>query len=92
MFFHEGSTPVVLANVLRLLAFSEKVYVDGSIVLVIYVANFLVFLVNYFWTAHRFRQMRVDTPMEAVRDRYRRVNEQIFSWIQIPLSVLYAGI
>lgn len=69
-----------------------KVYVDGSIVLVIYVANFLGFLVNYFWTAHRFRQMRVDTPMEAVRDRYGRVNEQIFSWIQIPLSVLYAGI
>ena len=25
MFFHAGSTPVVLANVLRLLAFSESV-------------------------------------------------------------------
>ena len=69
-----------------------KAYVDGSIVLVIYVANFLGFVVNYFWTAHRFRQMRVDTPMEAVRDRYGPVNEQVFSWIQIPLSILYAGI
>lgn len=69
-----------------------KAYVDGSIVLVIYVANFLGFVVNYLWTAHRFRQMRVDTPMEAVRDRYGPVNEQIFSWIQIPLSILYAGI
>ena len=69
-----------------------KAYVDGSIVLVIYAANFLGFVVNYFWTAHRFRQMRVDTPMEAVRDRYGPANEQIFSWIQIPLSILYAGI
>jgi SSS family transporter len=69
-----------------------KAYVDGSIVLVIYVANFLGFVVNCLWTAHRFRQMRVDTPMEAVRDRYGAANEQIFSWIQIPLSILYAGI
>jgi len=69
-----------------------KAYVDGSIVLTIYLANFLGFVVNYFWTAHRFRQMRVDTPMEAVRDRYGPVNEQAFSWIQIPLSILYAGI
>ena len=69
-----------------------KAYVDGSIVLVIYVANFLGFVFNYLWTAHRFRQMRVDTPMEAVRDRYGRINEQFFSWIQIPLSILYAGI
>lgn len=69
-----------------------KAYVDGTIVLVIYAANFLGFVFNYLWTAHRFRQMRVDTPMEAVRDRYGPVNEQVFSWIQIPLSILYAGI
>ena len=69
-----------------------KAYVDGSIVLVVFAANFLGFVFNWLWTAHRFRQMRVDTPMEAVRDRYGAANEQIFSWIQIPLSILYAGI
>ena len=69
-----------------------KAYFDGSIVLVVFFANFIGFLINYFWTAHRFRQMRVDTPMEAVRDRYGRINEQFFSWIQIPLSILAAGI
>ena len=69
-----------------------KAYVDGTIVLTIYVANFLGFVVNCLWTAHRFRQMRVDTPMEAVRDRYGAANEQIFSWIQIPLSIFYAAI
>jgi len=37
-----------------------KAYKDGSIVLVIFAANFLGFVFNYFWTAHRFRQMRVD--------------------------------
>ena len=69
-----------------------KAYLDGSIVLVIYIANFLGFVFNYFWTAHRFRQMRVDTPMEGVRDRYGAVNEQVFSWIQIPLSILSAAL
>lgn len=69
-----------------------KAYLDGTIVLTVFFANFLGFVANYFWTAHRFRQMRVDTPMEAVRDRYGRVNEQFFAWIQIPLSVLAAGI
>ena len=69
-----------------------KAYRDGTIVLAVFFANFLGFVVNYFWTARQFRQMRVDTPMEAVRDRYGRVNEQFFSWIQIPLSILAAGI
>ena len=69
-----------------------KAYRDGTIVLTVFFANFLGFAVNYLWTAHRFRQMRVDTPMEAVRDRYGPVNEQFFAWIQIPLSVLAAGI
>ena len=32
-----------------------KAYLDGSSVLVIYIANFLGFVFNYFWTAHRFR-------------------------------------
>jgi Na+/proline symporter len=69
-----------------------KAYVDGSIVLTIFFANFMGFVANYALTSYRFRQLRVDTPMEAVRDRFGAANEQIFSWLQIPLSVLYAGI
>ena len=69
-----------------------KAFLDGSIVLTIYLFNFVGFLINVLWSARRFRQMRVDTPMEAVRDRYGPVNEQIFTWLQIPLNILYAGI
>lgn len=69
-----------------------KAFIDGSIVLTIYLFNFIGFVVNIIWFAHRFRQMRVDTPMEAVRDRYGPANEQVFTWLQIPLNILYAGI
>ena len=69
-----------------------KAFIDGSIVLTIYFFNFIGFVVNIFWFSYRCRQLRVDTPMEAVRDRYGKTNEQIFSWLQIPLSILYAGI
>jgi solute:Na+ symporter, SSS family len=36
--------------------------------------------------------MRVITSMQAVRARFGKVNEQVFTWVQIPVGVLYAGI
>ena len=73
-------------------AVAGKAYRDGSIVIVPFIANALGFLINYLWTAPRFRQMRVITPIEAVRDRFGRVNEQIFTWMQLPVSVIYASL
>ncbi|MFN2168087.1 MAG: sodium:solute symporter family transporter, partial [Anaerolineae bacterium] len=49
-------------------------------------------LVNAFVTSYRFRRMRVITPIEGVRDRFGRTNEQVFTWLQVPMSVVYAGI
>ncbi len=42
--------------------------------------------------APRFRQLRVITAMEAVRQRFGRTSEQAFVWLQIPLGTLQAGI
>jgi solute:Na+ symporter, SSS family len=69
-----------------------KAYLDGSIVTVVFFANALGYLANYLWTAQRFRQMRLITPIQAVRERFGPGNEQFFTWIQVPISVLYAAI
>lgn len=67
-------------------------YTDGWPILTIYVGNVLGFVVNAFFFAPRMRQLRVITGMEAIRDRFGRVSEQCFTWLQIPLGLLQAGI
>ncbi len=69
-----------------------KAYEDGPIILVIYAGNAIGFLANYLYFAPRFRQMRVVTAMEGVRHRFGPASEQFFTWLQIPLGTLYAGI
>src|ERR1700722_1513999 len=71
---------------------ASKAYQDGFIILAIYVGNALGFLFNFLFFAARFRQMRVVTAMQAVRKRFGAGNEQFFTWLQIPLGIMYAGI
>ncbi|HEX3797785.1 MAG TPA: transporter [Verrucomicrobiae bacterium] len=71
---------------------ASKAYQDGFIIVTIYVGNAIGFLFNYLVFAARFRQMRVITAMQAVRKRFGPANEQFFTWLQIPLGILYAGI
>ncbi|MEX0321595.1 MAG: sodium:solute symporter family protein [Puniceicoccaceae bacterium] len=69
-----------------------KAYIDGALVAAIFFGNSVGYLGNYFITAYRFRRMRVITAIEGVRDRYGHTNEQVFTWLQVPMSVVYAGI
>lgn len=69
-----------------------KAYIDGMLVAAIFFGNSVGYLGNYFLTAHRFRRMRAITAIEGVRDRFGYTNEQVFTWLQIPMSVVYAGI
>lgn len=69
-----------------------KAYLDGPVVLVIYIGNAIGFLVNYLWFAPVSRQTRAVTAMEVVRNRFGRVSEQFFTWVQIPSGLLYAGL
>ncbi len=71
---------------------ASKAYEDGSIIMVIFFANAVGFFFNFLYFAPRFRQMRVVTAIEAVRIRFGKANEQFFTWLQIPLGTLYAGI
>lgn len=67
-------------------------YTSGMVVMVIYFANALGFFLNYTTFAPWFRQMRVITVMQAVRQRFSKGNEQFFTWLQLPVQILYAGI
>lgn len=69
-----------------------KAFTDGFAVLAVFVGNMVAYLVAWKYLARRFRQMRVDTPTEAVRRRFGPVNEQFFTWVIIPLSVINAGV
>lgn len=69
-----------------------KAYLDGPVVLVIFVGNAIGFFFNWLYFAPVFRQMRCVTAMQAVRKRFGQVNEQFFTWLQIPTGVLYAAI
>ena len=71
---------------------ASKAYEDGPVIMVLFFANGAGFLINYLFFAARFRQMRTITALEAVRARFGKGSEQFFTWVQMPLGILYAGI
>lgn len=69
-----------------------KAYTDGLSVAVIFIGNAIGYFVSYLLVAEMFRQTRCITPVDAIRRRYGPVNEQFFTWAQVPLGVIQAGI
>jgi SSS family solute:Na+ symporter len=69
-----------------------KVYEAGVLVLCVFYATILALCVALAWTCLRFRRMRVITWMEAVRLRYGPFNEQFYTWIKLPLLLLFSGV
>ncbi|KHT65575.1 transporter [Photobacterium gaetbulicola] len=69
-----------------------KAYSDGFSVAIIFIGNAFGYLMNYLYFAPKFRQMRVITIIEAIRMRFGRTNEQVFTWSSMPNSVIAAGI
>lgn len=69
-----------------------KVYETGSLVLPVYYSTILGLCFAMAFTCVRFRRMRVVTWMEAVRLRYGAFNEQFYTWIKLPLLLLFAGV
>src|SRR3954468_20458201 len=71
---------------------ASKAYSDGWPITVIYLGNAIGFLVSALHFAPRYRQLRVVTGVEAIRQRFGRVSEQFFTWLQLPFGLLQAGI
>lgn len=71
---------------------AAKAYETGFFFLLLFACNLVAGLITYWLFAARFRQMRVMTPVEAIRRRYGRINEQVYTWLPFPLGILNAGI
>jgi SSS family transporter len=64
------------------------VYDAGWSVLVIYIGGASGFMINYFYFASRFRQLRKTTGQEVIRDRFNQSTEQLYAWISFPSGIL----
>lgn len=71
---------------------ASMAYLNGPVILTIFFANGLGFFMSYLYFAPKLRQLRVITPIEAVRQRFGKRSEQFFTWISIPMGMLFAGI
>lgn len=69
-----------------------KAFADGFAISAVYLGNTFAFFCGYAYFAHRFRQMRVDTPTEGIKRRFGTQNETFFSWALIMFSFLNAGV
>ena len=58
-------------------------YKFGIVILVVFWGNAFSYLIQALSLASWFRQLRVVTAMEAVRDRFGKQLEQFYTWMQI---------
>jgi len=69
-----------------------KAFTDGFAVCLVFIANTFSYFCGWAYFAKRFRQMRVDTPTEAIRGRFGSQNEKFFSWALVVFTLMNAGI
>lgn len=69
-----------------------KAFTDGFAVCLVFFANTFSYFCGWAYFAKRFRQMRVDTPTEAIKGRFGPKNELFFSWALIIFTLINAGI
>jgi Na+/proline symporter len=70
---------------------AAKVYETGTLVLPVFYSTALALCFVLAFTSLRFRRMRVITWMEGVRLRYGPFTEQFYTWIKLPLLLLFSG-
>ncbi len=69
-----------------------RAFNDGFVVVILFLANAFGYLMNYLYFAPKFRQLRVVTAIEAIRQRFGKTSEQFFTWAGMPDSLISAGI
>ncbi|MFC6479092.1 hypothetical protein ACFQDN_24835 [Pseudomonas asuensis] len=69
-----------------------KAFTDGFPVLVLFWGNALGFFIACVFFAARYRKLRVETSMQVIALRFGKPTEQLFTWLQFPLSTLTAAI
>jgi Na+/proline symporter len=71
---------------------AARVYDTGFFFLVLFACNFVAMWFQFVFLAAKFRQLRVVTSVEAIRKRFGPANEQVFTWIQVPQNLFFAGV
>ncbi len=71
---------------------AARAYETGTFYLVLFFCNVVGLVFTYFFTAERFRQMRIITKIEGVRKRFGNANEQIFAWLPLPFNIVMGGL
>ena len=69
-----------------------KAFSDGLAISLVFFGNTFAYFCGWAFFAHRFRQMRVDTPSEGIKRRFGKQNELFFSWAIIVFSIINAGV
>ncbi|WP_020209972.1 sodium:solute symporter family transporter [Gilvimarinus chinensis] len=69
-----------------------KAFSDGFAICLVFFANTFAYFCGWAFFSHRFRQMRVDTPSQAIKRRFGTQNETFFSWALIVFSFINAGV
>ncbi|TWI53688.1 Na+/proline symporter [Pseudomonas duriflava] len=69
-----------------------KAFTDGFPVLALFWGNALGFFVACRFFAARYRKLRVETSMQVLALRFGKPTEQLFTWLQFPLSTLTAAV
>ncbi|MEL7443772.1 MAG: transporter, partial [Pseudomonadota bacterium] len=69
-----------------------RAFNDGFVVVILFLANAFGYFLNYLYFAPKFRQLRVVTAIEAIRQRFGKTSEQFFTWAGMPDSLISAGI
>jgi Na+/proline symporter len=88
-----GSSAFMMAlSAMTFTGLMGKALTSGMSVAIVFFANALGYFVNYLFFAAKARQMRVISPLQGARMRLGKVNEQVFTWANVPLSVLQAAI
>lgn len=71
---------------------AAKAYETGTFFLLLFICNIIATIVCLVFTAHRFRQLRVISPVEAIRNRFGATSEQIFTWLPLFFQIFFGGV
>jgi SSS family transporter len=67
-------------------------YSFGVIFFSVYLVDIVGFIISVVWFAPRFRRLRLVTAMDAVRLRFGRFNEQLYTWLQLLTNYIAGAI
>jgi Na+/proline symporter len=72
--------------------YAGKVNAVGTYPVVIFACNILSMFILSLGVAARFRRLRIQTAVEAIRDRFGPRTEQFFAWITIPIQFAFGAV